>query len=61
MVAPLRDHLITVDEYKALYEELKKSSPIVEAWFVDSEHVEAWQRHSSEYVERLLSFLSRYM
>jgi dipeptidyl aminopeptidase/acylaminoacyl peptidase len=61
MVAPLRDHLITVDEYKALYEELKKSSPNVEAWFVDSEHVEAWQRHSSEYVERLLNFLSRYM
>lgn len=61
MVVPLRDHLITIDEYKALYEELKKSSPNVEAWFVDSKHVEAWQRHSSEYVERLLSFLSKYI
>jgi len=61
LVAPTRDDLISLDEYKSLYEALKKSSPSVEAWFVETGHVGAWADYRDEYERRLLSFLAKYM
>jgi len=61
LIAPTKDDLISLEEYKALYEALKKSSLSVEAWFVDTRHVGAWKDYSVEYKTRLIDFLSKYM
>lgn len=61
LIAPLRDDLISTEEYKRLAEELKAGSPQVETWFVDTVHVHAVQDHPREYEEKVLQFLTRAM
>lgn len=61
LIAPEKDDLISVEEYKALHKELEKSGFPVEAWYVNTSHVGAWRTHREEYTERLLSFLAKHL
>jgi len=61
LIAPTKDDLISLEEYKTLYETLKKSSPSVEVWFVDTRHVGVWMDYGVEYKKKLIDFLSKYL
>lgn len=61
LIAPLRDDLISSEEYKRLSEELKAGSPLVETWFVDTDHVHAVRDYPREYEEKVLQFLAKTM
>lgn len=61
LIAPLKDDLISVDEYRALERSLKSSSKHVEAWYVDTTHVGAWSSHREENESKLKLFLETYL
>ncbi|MET1159523.1 MAG: alpha/beta fold hydrolase [Thermoprotei archaeon] len=61
LVAPTRDDLISLDEYKKLEEVLRKNAPVVETWYVETRHVGAWKDYRSEYEEKLLGFLQKHL
>ena len=61
LVAPSRDDLISVEEYRSLASRLSEATRALEFWVVDTGHVGAWRSHRAEYEKRLLAFLERSM
>ncbi|MEM1878900.1 MAG: alpha/beta fold hydrolase [Desulfurococcaceae archaeon] len=61
LIAPEKDDLISLSEYKALHAELLKSGNPIDAWYVNTGHVEAWQCCREEYAEKLLTFLDKHL
>ncbi|MEM4718139.1 MAG: alpha/beta fold hydrolase [Desulfurococcaceae archaeon] len=61
LIAPEKDDLISIEEYRMLHRELEKSGLPVEVWYVNTTHVGAWRTHRDEYTKKLLSFLAKYL
>lgn len=61
LIAGEKDDLVSLDEIKEFYEEVKKHNDKAELWVTGSRHVAAILDHPKEYEEKVVGFFNRWL